>query len=779
MLKSLLVSILFLSASISFGQLNIDSISNLDLASSHFQQLNDIWGYVDEMGNEYALVGGTEGTSVVDLSDPTNPIEIFYEPGMNSTWRDLKTVGDYAYVTTEAQNGLLIIDLSPLPASTTLPVTYYNGPLGSEWSSAHNLYADEDDSLVFIFGANRGNGGVIILDVSNDPLAPIEVGEFDNWYVHDGFYENDTMYLGHISDGFFSVVDVQNPAAPVLLGTATTPSNFTHNIWTSQGNYAFTTDEVSDGYIGSYDISDPVNMIELDRIQSSPGANVIPHNTHVIGNYLVTSYYSDGVTVHDITHPHNLVEVGNYDTYPTQTEGYDGCWGAYPYLPSGLILASDREYGLFVLSPQYQQAAYLEGLITNSVTTNPIDLVDVQIVGHNQVDQTAGTGLYATGIVNGGVYDVTYSKIGYYPQTISVTLNNGSITVQDVQLVPIPPYSLTVTVLEEGTNNPIDGVQILLDAALIDHMGVTNALGEENFTLYYEENYKVAIGKWGYITHCETIMIDNTTGSLTFWLRPGIYDDFTFDFGWTTSGTAATGMFERAIPIGTNEMANPGVDSGNDCNEYCYVTGNLDTYDFNADDVDDGDAVLRSPLMNLWGYTDPYLSYERWYFCEYGILPPGDSLEVFVSNGATTVRVDVQTYDPTMNSQWIEKNIRLLDYIPLTPTMQVTFRISDYNPDVNITEAGVDHFFIVEQEYLGGETPHSSDLTIYPNPASNEFFVDGLQDETEYEMVSIGGSMVSAGVLSPTNNSIDTRSIQDGVYFVRLGNQTQKIVISQ
>ncbi|MDC3253195.1 T9SS type A sorting domain-containing protein, partial [Crocinitomicaceae bacterium] len=607
---------------------------------------------------------------------------------------------------------------------------------------------------------------------------PVEVGVFDDWYVHDGYVENDTMYLGHINDGFFSIVDVQTPSSPVLLGTQQTPSNFSHNIWTSGGQYAYTTDEVSNGYIGAYDISDPLNIIELDRIQSSPGANVVPHNTHVLGNYIITSYYSDGVTVHDVTHPYNMVEVANYDTYPIQTEGYDGCWGAYPYLPSGLILATDREYGLFVLNPNYQQAAYLEGLITNSVSSVPVDLVDVQILGHNQQDVSNSSGMYATGIAAAGVYDVTYSKIGYYSQTIQVTLTNGVVSVQDLQLVPIPPFNLQVTVFEDGTNNPIDGADILLDGLLLDDFGVTNALGEETFVLYYQELYRFSVGKWGYLTHCESVVIDTATGSLSVFLIPGIYDDFTFDNGWTSSGSATTGLFERGVPNGTSLLTNPNVDSENDCNDFCYVTGNADTDDFNADDVDAGDAELRSPIIDLTGYLDPYVSYERWYYCDYGVLPPGDSLEVFVSNGLTAVRIDVQTYDQSANSKWMKKTIRILDHIDLTSTMQFNFKIADFMPDVNITEAGVDHFFIVESDFVETVSITPLEVRVYPNPSESLMNIDGLTNATDFDLIAISGRIVKQGWVSPNDNTIAVTSIQNGVYFLRIGKQMQKIVIS-
>lgn len=741
----------------------------------HSQGLNDIWGYTDEFGNEYALVGGTKGTSVVDISDPTNPVEIFYEPGMESVWRDLKTVGDYAYVTTEAANGLLIIDLSPLPGSTVLPTAYYTGPNGSEWQSAHNLYAD-DNGLVYIFGANRGNGGAIILDVTVDPMNPVEVGTFDNWYVHDGYASNDTLYLGHISDGFFSMVDVSDPANPQLLGVHDTPSTFTHNVWSMGGNYAFTTDEVSGGYIGAYDISDPANIVEVDRIQSSPGAGVIPHNAHVFNNYVVTSYYSDGVTIHDATYPYNLIEVANYDTYPLQTTGYDGCWGVYPFFPSGIMVASDREYGLFVLSPNYVQAAWLEGTVTNSVTTNPVQDVLVEINGSVHTELTNPSGFYATGMAAGGTYDVTYSKIGYYPQTISTTLTNGQLVTQDVQLVPIPPFNLNVTVLEAGTNNPIDGAQIRLEGSIAVHEGLSNALGEESFTMYYDETYRFFVGKWGYVTHCLWTYIDDQTGSLTVYLEPGYYDDFTFDFGWAVTGDAPYGQFERAIPLGSE--SSPYLDAIDDCSDYCYITENLATGSISDGDVDAGYTALRSPVFDLSSANDPYIHYERWFYCDGGILPPGDSLEVFLANGTQTVKIDVQKYDTTTYGDWVTKDIRILDHLPLSSTMQFHFFTADYGVTYNVTEAALDHFYIVEAELVELPENAQGEWTVYPNPSGGQFFIKNLDDPTSFEVLSFNGRQVAAGVLTP-GEEIDLSSVSNGVYFIKIADRVQKIVIAK
>ena len=68
-------------------------------------EASDIWGWVDSIGGEYALVGLTGGFSCVNVTNPVNPVEMFYISDMNSTWRDVKTWGNYAYVTTEADAG--------------------------------------------------------------------------------------------------------------------------------------------------------------------------------------------------------------------------------------------------------------------------------------------------------------------------------------------------------------------------------------------------------------------------------------------------------------------------------------------------------------------------------------------------------------------------------------------------------------------------------------------------------------------------------------------------
>lgn len=749
-------------------QLNVDSISHINYQQLHDANLNDVWGYVDEMGNEYALVGTSKGTSIVNVTDPTNPVEVFWLPGSTSIWRDPSSHGDYAYVTTEAEDGLLIIDLSPLPQATNLTTTLYSGPANNPWQSAHTCFVDEN-GYAYVFGANRGNGGVIILDVFTNPMAPIEVGVFDNWYCHDGYVRNDTMYLANIYDGFFSLVDVSDKANPVLLGTKTTPSSFTHNSWPSDnGQYVFTTDEISGAFIAAYDISDPTNILEVDRIQNSPGSGIIPHNTHVMGDYLITSYYSDGVVIHDITYPYNIIKVAEYDTYEGQTISYDGCWGVYPFLPSGTILAADITNGLFVLGPTYQQAAYLEGIVRDQQSNLPLNDVFVKIVGDDQSDLTNSSGFYATGIFSPGIYNVTYEKVGYFPKTESVTLIQGQIVIQNTELIPIPPYNLDIKVYELGTTIPISGAQIKLIHPLLVHEGITNGIGEESLTLYYQDGafYNIQVGKWGFVTSCFDMQLDSSTGSIIVYLEKGYYDDFEFDFSWTIIGNATTGLWERGIPNPTNNTM-IGTDAPYDCGSIGFVTGNAANLNSDFDDVDEGYTTLISPQMDLTSLSNPHINFARSFFCYHGPGQFDDTLKVFISNGSTSVLLD-QIGGPQGNEMsYAFQSIPINGLLTINNTMQISVTISDENPNINITEAAFDHFWV--SNYITTDISENTKekFSLYPNPSNEKITIENAEIDSYVNIRDLNGKIQKTIQVSANKMEIDLQSLSTGIYIIQ------------
>ena len=462
-----------------------------------------------------------------------------------------------------------------------------------------------------------------------------------------------------------------------------------------------------------HDITDMDNITELDRVQSSPGQNVIPHNTFVLNDYLVTSYYVDGITIHDAKHPQNLIEVAAYDTYPGQTPTYDGSWGVYPYLPSGIILASDRSEGLYILQPDYQRASYLEGTITNQNDGNPIGNVSVDIVGNNQENLSSSVGFYATGMPAAGTYDVTYFKVGYESQTISTEISQGNITVQDVALAPITPFSLLVNV-EDIFGNPIQNAKIKLEHPLITYEGETNGLGQEVFSLFYEDLHSLQVGKWGYITECYedfSLLLDAGTATLTVVLQNGNYDDFTFDFGWTVSGGVTSpndGIWQRGNPEGTDYNGsnfNPENDISNDCYDYAYVTGLESGSSVGDRDVDDANTILTSPIFDLSSSLNNqkyYLNYNIWFNNDFpswgGGTPANDSITVKITNGVFVSTLDVITSNSPNLGQWNSKSFDLSQYISLNNTMQIIIETADWDfLDGHWVEGGFDKFEITSQ----------------------------------------------------------------------------------
>lgn len=417
------------------AQTNIDLRSFLQFG----ERASNLWGYTDSLGNEYAIIGLQSSLNIVNVTNPDSAQLLHTVPGPSSTWREVRVWDHYAYATNETGNGLLIVDLAGLPGS----VQHRYETFGGQLYTAHTVLIDEQ-GFGYLFGYNDSlrtiptdQRGAYIIDLRNDPWNPTFAGKYSNAYVHDGFARNDTLWASQIYAGNLAVVDMSIKASPRVLATQETPSRFTHNNWASNdGTLHVTTDEVSGGYIAFYDVSDLENITETDRYQSSPGAGVIPHNAYFLDNYVVASYYKDGIVILDATKKNNIVEVGRYDTSPfISSDGFNGCWGVYPYFPSGTIIASDIEEGLFVLTPTYSRACYVEGVVTNNTTNANLGSVKVDLLGTNNFSVSNFSGEYYTGAGQPGQYDVRFTRAGCGTQIFTnVALTAGQTVTLNVQM---------------------------------------------------------------------------------------------------------------------------------------------------------------------------------------------------------------------------------------------------------------------------------------------------------------------------------------------------------
>ncbi|HEY6161506.1 MAG TPA: choice-of-anchor B family protein [Bacteroidia bacterium] len=731
-----LLGSMFTLASAQTGNFNMVVAGTLPYNSPQHQDLSNIWGFVDTVGNEYALIGAANGLSIVDVTVPTNPVEVAFIPAPggsgNCTWREVKTIGRYAYVTTECGTpGLQIVDLRNLPGTNLPSATWAPTIMSTQLKTIHAL--DVEGTKLYLYGHNIGNKGFIIADVASNPMNPTYLGIYNGSYVHDGEVRGNTAYAGHIYAGYFSVTDVSNPAAPVDLQTQNTPGNFTHNTWTStNGNYLFTTDEVSNSYLASYDISNINNIQLLDKIQVTPGSGSIVHNTYTInvgGNdYEVVSWYRDGVVIVDAGRPNNLVVVAHYDTYPQDSgNGFNGTWGVYPWLPSGNIVSSNIEDGLFVLTPTYQRACYLEGTITDANTSLPIFGANAVINSLNLNGSSDATGFYGTGCAAAGSYSVTYSKAGYVSQTVTVSLSNGVVTTQNIQLVPLTSFAVTGQVVQSWNNAGIPNAHVRIYNALYNYDTITDANGNYTIPAMYDDTFMIVAGKWTFKNKCvSNVHISQSLMPPVMALDSAIYDEFTWDYNWSISGNAQTGMWERGEPLGTSYNnpgdANPEYDVSTDCTDECYVTGNTGQTS-SDDDVDNGYTLMTSPTFSLIGYNNPVLDYYRWFFNAGGFGNPNDSIRVYINNGNTTVQADFCDVNGQL-SAWVHKIVPITPLITPTATMQVMVRVADASPG-HIVEGGFDRFW-VRDSVLNSvhDIQWNNFVHVYPNPYTSQTSVD-------------------------------------------------------
>lgn len=774
-MKKLLLSFLcFISFTLS-AQLNIELRSNIPYELTRGAQLSSIWGYVDELGNEYAIVGTDRGTAIVDVTDPDQPVEIFWRPGTYNIWREAKTYGDYAYISSESGEGLLVIDLSPLPQSTNLTYNYYNGSNGVTFTKIHTLWVDEPTGYLYLFGVDYNGGSGIICNLNTSLTEPPVENVFSSEYIHDGIIQGDRMYTGNILDGFFRIYDVTDRVNPVLMGESMTPHTFTHNVAPTPDNqFAFTTDEVANAFIASYDVSDPTNIRELDRIRSTDGTSIIPHNVHYkANNFLVTSYYTDGVLIHDVSRPHNMVKVGNYDTTPLSSANFDGCWGVYPYFPSGTIVASDIQRGLYVLTPTYKRAGYLEGKVYDAVTNEVLSNVKVEITDRTKYSNSEGE--YGVGTVEESSMQVTFSKLGYETYTTTQNFVSGQVIDLDVYLTPLEAFEFKVKVIDDATNLPVLEANVAVDMLEgLESEGQTNGLGERVFNLYYETDYSVTVALWGYKFYCQHMLINAETGELVVRLEKGYSDNFRFDLGWTHYSSAVSGRWERGIPFESEGGANPGVDSP-DCDKYAYVTGNSTEFGISADDVDGGFTRLMSPAMDLSGFTDPHINFHYWFYNFYGESTPNDKMKLLITTNTEAADLEEifapSTFDDMFH--WYYKSIPINGLVSNLQNVYFVIYVYDEADADNITEGGIDNFSVTNSNAMATSQIMTNSWVVYPNPFTDELFV-GEVDAVDIKLVDIQGKEIT--VEWKKEGVINTTNVQAGVYLLYHQGMVTKVI---
>lgn len=734
-------------------------------------------------GKEFALVGWSGGLSIVDVSNPDSIFEVINVPDTNSFWREVKTFNNHAYVTNESGQGLQVINLTYLPDSAPYHDYTGDGAIAGQLVTIHALHID--NGYAYLYGTNLFQGAAVVVDLNQDPWNPIYVGNTstaDPTYIHDGYVRNDTMYAGHIYGGYFSVIDFTNKSNPILITTQTTPDNFTHNTWLNDaGNVIFTTDEVGNSKLASYDISDLQNIKLLDEFQTNPGGLSIVHNTHTLGQYQVVSWYDQGVVIVDASDASNLVEVGKYITDPQASAGnFEGCWGVYPYLPSGTIVAADMYTGLYVLTPTYVNAAYLNGLVTDSVTGLPIAGATVSILGTTINKKSDINGNYKTGYGVSGVYDVEVNRGGYASKTITgVSLTNGATVVLNIELVPLQAVSVSGNVINAVNGQPVPFADVQFIGPSGEHNLQADAAGAFSLSGILLDDYELSAGKWGFKTTCLQNQQVINGAVFTVQITPGIYDDFTFNNNWTNNSTATQGVWAWGEPLGTFANGfelNPEYDYATDCGNRCMVTGNTGTQIID-DDVAGGYTILESPVFDLSNHFNPFLKIQMWFgnFDQTGGIG-NDTVKIILSNGTkdTVIR---EIHGNNFNFfQWNGYNFILKNYLPLTSTMQVKVYAEEFAPE-DLLEVGFDKFEITGITGLE-ENIAAAEFKLFPNPTHDKAILKyDIKNATDGNLVitDLSGRIVQSTKLQASMGMIEIgENLSKGIYTISINDGITK-----
>ncbi len=364
---------------------DINMSSNLPLSTFGASVGADIWGWTDPLtGNEYALPAFQEGTGFVDITDPVNPVYLGFLPTETfaTTWRDVKTYNNYAFIVADnaGAHGMQIFDLTRLRSVGSPPETFsadavYNGVTGNRPNNAHNIAINEETGFAYLILPEDCNGSLHMVNIQN-PTSPTFAGCFGaDGTTHDAqcvtYTGPDTDYTGHEicvgAQGTFDstshivIVDVTDKNSPTQLGSGFyTDATYAHQGWfTEDQHYFLLGDEIDDGASATtrtmvFDMSDLENPV-LDFYYYGP-IETTDHNLYIRGRYAFQSNYEGGLRVVDITDIESgtLTEIAHFDTYPTNnSESYSGQWSNYPYFESGNIIANDRQFGLFVLTPNF------------------------------------------------------------------------------------------------------------------------------------------------------------------------------------------------------------------------------------------------------------------------------------------------------------------------------------------------------------------------------------------------------------------------------------------
>lgn len=674
---------------------------------------NDCWGYTAPSGREYALLGLSHGLAFVEVSVPDAPAIVDVKSGPPSLWRDVKVYQDHVYAVSEGGGGIQVFDVAQIDAGIVVAVGSFHGIPTT--TASHNVAIDEQSGFLYRCGGEQN--GLRAYDLSN-PAAPAFVGSWDDRYVHDAQVVTYTSgphagkqiafactgFDGGFTQTGIDIIDVTNKGNMVSLARGFYPSPaYAHQCWLSpSGQYLYVNDELDeDGALPTtthvFDVSNLSSPAYAGSFTNGNGA--VGHNLYVRDDLLFEANYRSGLRVFDASNELAPVEIAWFDTFPADdAASFNGLWSTYPYFPSGTVLGSDIERGLFV----WRLGA---PAIEIAITSGPHDLVD-----------PAGDSI-------------------------------------DVQIFEAPPGTLaagspTLHLRIAGTVSDVPLVALGGSAYRADLPPIGCAVSFE----YWFTAQSTDGSTWSYPLGAPFDVCSATAAPAVVL---SVSDDLESPGAWSVGAPgddATSGLWEHGDPLGTT--AQPALDHTPDPADSCWFTGQGSPGGGAGDnDVDGGRTTLLSPIWDLTGVVDPTISYWRWYSNDAGGSPNADVFVVDVSDdgGATWTNVEVVgPSGPQTSGGWVQSELRVLDFVQATSQVRLRFVASDEG-DGSLVEAAVDDVEIRSFQCPDCDGDGAADGLAIATGSALDLDGDGIPDacqplSADVASVSVGGG--GAQVLS-------------------------------
>ncbi|MGP1346308.1 MAG: choice-of-anchor B family protein [Phycisphaerales bacterium] len=623
-----------------------------------FANANDCWGYTSPSGREYAILGLNSATAFIEITDPAAPVIVSIQPGPDSLWRDVKTYQSYAYSVSEGGGGIQVFNLVNIDSGV---VTLANTISTGGTAATHNVAINTDSGYLYRCGGSDNGLRIYRLNqFPEGPASPVFVASWATKYVHDAQIVSYTTgpYAGKeiafccagFNGGFgetgLTILDVTNKSNITILGQVQyTSAAYSHQGWlTEDKQYFLLNDELDEQSFGTttttrvIDVSDLANPVEVGTFTN--GLPSVDHNLYTKGDLMFAANYRSGLRVFDISSLPNAQEIAFFDTFPnSDSASFNGLWSVYPYFPSGTVIGSDIERGLFVWS----------------IETPPFS-IEVYQADPPQLLSPDGATVLLTITPEDG------QQLAPGTATLFYSVDGGPFQSTPMQQLTGNFYN---------ANFPSFPCLAQIDW----YVSAQSVAGQEQlFPFTAPTNPLTAIAAYAR----DTAYFDDMEGVSSSW-QGGVPGD-----------TASTGQWVRVNPNPT--AAQPGQDTTPD-GVRCWVTGQGSPGGpLGEADVDNGITALLSPILSAVseepGAGDAYLSYQRWYSNDLGAAPNSDSMPIEISNngGSTWSPLELVTENA---GAWVRKEFRIADFITPTSTMRLRFIARDLDPG-SVVEAGVD-----------------------------------------------------------------------------------------